>query len=59
MVVEPGPDPVAVREVLKRVLASSPFSGSERLSEFLRYVVEETLEGRGQRIKDDNGSKIR
>jgi Tol biopolymer transport system component len=52
MVVEPGPDPVAVREALKRVLASSPFSGSERLSEFLRYVVEETLEGRGQRIKD-------
>ena len=28
------------------------FAGSERLKDFLRYITEETLQGRGEHIKD-------
>ena len=35
----------AVRAQLDRILASDTFSRSERLSAFLRYIVEETLRG--------------
>jgi Tol biopolymer transport system component len=34
------------------MLASPVFSASERLSRFLRFVVEETLAGRGDRLKE-------
>ena len=34
------------------MLASPGFAGSERLSRFLRYVVEETLEGRSDGLKE-------
>jgi adenylate cyclase len=40
-----------VRESLQKVLASSAFTASIRNRRFLSYVVEETLEGRGDRIK--------
>jgi adenylate cyclase len=40
-----------VRAELGRILASPDFSRSERLRSFLAYVVEETLAGRGDRIK--------
>jgi adenylate cyclase len=43
--------PEAAREVLERVLASPEFDASERNRRFLRYVVEEALAGRGDRIK--------
>ena len=45
--------PVAheVRAELERVIASPEFSASERDRKFLRYVVEETLAGRADRIK--------
>jgi serine/threonine-protein kinase len=41
-----------VREHLDKVLASSSFAGSPRMQQFLRFVVEETLEGRAGEIKE-------
>lgn len=40
-----------VRAQLHRILAHPVFSKRARSSQFLRYVVDETLEGRGERIK--------
>jgi hypothetical protein len=37
---------------LERILASSTFAQSERLSRFLRFAVEETLQGRGDQLKE-------
>ncbi len=45
------PDSKLVHIQLERILASSEFVGSHRTRRFLRYVVEETLAGRGHRIK--------
>jgi Tol biopolymer transport system component len=42
----------AVRETLGRILKSKPFSGSPRLSDFLRYVVEHTLYGDVSSLKE-------
>jgi len=36
---------------LERILSSSPFRSSERIRQFLRFVVEETLSGRSDGIK--------
>ena len=47
-----GPPVTAVRAQLDRILASDLFSRSERLSKFLRYVVEETLRGDGGGLKE-------
>jgi TolB-like protein len=44
--------PEQVRGQLDRVLASEAFAGSARLSRFLRYVVERTLAGEGDRLKE-------
>lgn len=41
----------AVRAELARILASRAFDASPRNRQFLTYVVEETLSGRGDRIK--------
>jgi TolB-like protein len=41
----------AIREQLQRILASPRFGVTERLKRFLAYVVEEALQGRGNRIK--------
>jgi hypothetical protein len=43
-----------VRAHLEEVLVSQPFAGSRRRQAFLRYVVEETLAGRGSTIKETN-----
>ncbi len=43
-----------VRAHLDRILRSEAFAGSRRSQEFLRYVVEETLAGRGAAIKERN-----
>lgn len=40
-----------VRSAVERILASTGFAQAGRSSAFLRYVVEETLAGRGDRIK--------
>ena len=45
----PGSDEVMT--ALQRVLESEFFSNSERIRGFLEYIVVETLEGRGDRIK--------
>jgi Tol biopolymer transport system component len=41
-----------IRSQLDRILGHEVFSRSERLSRFLRYVVEETLAGRGAELKE-------
>jgi hypothetical protein len=43
-----------IRAHLDDLLASRPFAGSRRRQAFLRYVVEETLAGRGSTIKEAN-----
>ena len=45
------PSPDAVRSALEEMLSSPDFNGSDRVRRFLRYVVEEKLEGRQHRIK--------
>ena len=52
-----GPQPVriseeAVREELSRVLACHEFRSSKRSQDFLRYVVEHTLTGRADMLKE-------
>lgn len=42
----------AVRSQLEAILASSTFADSRNLSRFLRQVVEETISGRGDRLKE-------
>ena len=44
-------DSDAVREQLKRILASPEFTANQRRKDFLSYVVEETLTGRAERLK--------
>ena len=44
--------PAHVRRALDRVLASPQFSGSERMTRFLRFVVEKQLAGRGSELKE-------
>jgi TolB-like protein len=46
--------PETIRAAVDRIAASPLFTGSERLSRFLRYVVQEALAGRGQAIKEYN-----
>ena len=48
-------DPVrqdAIRQALERVLSSSGFARNERLSGFLRFLVERHLEGRDGELKE-------
>src|SRR4051812_31614802 len=42
---------VEVRAQLERIVASAEFTVPERARRMLRYVVEEALAGRGERIK--------
>ena len=48
----PDLDSQAVRAQLERVLASAGFTRNERLSRFLRFVVEQNLAGRDSEIKE-------
>lgn len=48
---EPGPDAATVRAQLHRILTHKEFGATERNQRFLAFVVNETLEGRGERIK--------
>ena len=45
------PSPVAVREHLVALLGDANFQTSERRKKLLAYVVEQTLDGRGDRLK--------
>jgi adenylate cyclase len=48
-----GSEPAAaeVRQQLERVLSHRDFEASDRLHAFLRFIVEQTLAGRGHRLK--------
>ncbi|MBO9707163.1 MAG: hypothetical protein J7521_03025 [Caulobacter sp.] len=52
LIAPPTPTPEAVRLQLTRLEASETFAGSARLLAFLRFVVEETLEGRSQSLRE-------
>lgn len=45
------PDTIEIRAALARLIASPGFSKSPQLAHFLRFIVDETLDGRGDRIK--------
>ena len=47
-----SPPADAVREQLARILASEIFSRSDRLTAFLTYIVEQTLDGHGASLKE-------
>lgn len=44
--------PDAARAQLHRILASPLFAGSDRLSRFLRFTVDQTLLGQGEMLKE-------
>ena len=44
----------AIREQLDRIVKSGPFQQSRRRQRFLEYLVNETLAGRGDRLKGYN-----
>ena len=48
----PAPEADAVRVQLDRILASPGFANADRLSRFLRFVVERTLDGEGDQLKE-------
>ncbi len=45
------PSPEAIRQQLDRILTSPDFQNSRKSQLFLRFVVEETLAGRGEALK--------
>src|SRR5258707_15443619 len=47
-----GAEPEASRRQLERVLESPGFARNERLSRFLRFVVERRLDGRHHELKE-------
>ena len=47
-------DQKAIVEQLDRILKSGPFQQSRRRQRFLQYIVNETLAGRGERLKGYN-----
>ncbi len=44
-------DPEVIRSQVSRIVSSKDFDASDRNCRFLEYVVEETLQGRAERIK--------
>lgn len=44
--------PDSVRKQLDKILATDAFANSERLSQFLRFVVNQVLDGNGDQIKE-------
>jgi len=47
-----APDEAAIRQQLDRVLQSPGFARNERMSRFLRFVVQRTVEGRSAELKE-------
>ena len=47
-----APSEDAVRRQLDRLLASAGFANAGRMSRFLKFVVEKTLVGEGERLKE-------
>ena len=48
----PRPSEAQILTQLERILASPLFASSESLQGFLRFTVKETLEGRGDQLKE-------
>lgn len=46
------PNTVAIRGQLEKILASEAFARAERMSRFLRFIVHETLNGKGAQLKE-------
>jgi TolB-like protein len=46
------PSPDQIRAQLERILASAGFASADRASRFLRFVVERTLNGEGDQLKE-------
>lgn len=46
------PSEAAIRDQLERILSSAQFASAETARKLLRFVVEETLEGRADRLKE-------
>ncbi len=42
----------SIRTQLRKILSSSTFARSERLARFLSFTVEQTIEGRGEHLKE-------
>jgi TolB-like protein len=47
-----GLSPAEVRDQLSRIVASPEFVASRQFTSFLKYIVEETLAGRAERLKE-------
>lgn len=45
-------EPAAIHAALERVLGGRTFAGADRLSRFLRFIVERTLAGHGDELKE-------
>src|SRR5438067_11998224 len=48
----PNVPPEAVRAELEKICGSASFRSATRLKEFLRYVVEQTLAGNAEQLKE-------
>ena len=48
----PETSPEAVRTQLDKIVRSGPFAPSERMIRFLRFIVEETLAGRADKLSE-------
>ena len=46
------PNAAAIRGQLEKILASEAFARAERMSRFLRFIVHETLSGKGAQLKE-------
>jgi len=47
-----GTSATAVRGQLEKILVSEAFARADRMSRFLRFIVQETLKGRGTQLKE-------
>src|ERR1044071_8470469 len=52
-ILEPsGVSPKAVRAQVEKILASDLLANAENLSRFLRFIVDRTLDGQGEHLKE-------
>src|ERR1700691_1603561 len=49
---QPASGAEVVRQAMAKVISSAIFADSQRMARFLRFAVEETLEGNGTRLKE-------
>ena len=52
MIARSEPSELLVRTQLTKILSSEVFSRSERLSAFLKFIVEQALNGQGNTLKE-------